>query len=707
MKTKNLFLLTLLVAIATGTRVTAAEKEAYAVYTSGNSTLAFYYDDMKGDREGDKYSLNTGYDTPGWIDDGKQFERVVFAQSFADYHPTTTCGWFSGQAGLKTITNIRNLKTNEVNIMARMFSDCSSLTSLNLRGFDTSNVTDMNNMFYNCKSLTNLDLSDFETGKVNNMSYMFLKCSSLTGLNVSGFDTSNVLYMVYMFCDCSSLTSLDLSGFDTSNVIYMQFMFSGCSSLTSLDLSGFDTSNVTDMGYMFYYCENLTNLDVSIFDTGKVDRMSNMFFNCSSLTSLDLSGFDTSNVTDMQSMFCGCSSLTSLDLSGFDTSNVTKMSGMFARCNSLTSVNLSAFNTSNVTQMNHMFNECYSLTSLDLSSFDTYEVTTMDYMFSKCSSLKTIYVGNRWSTGQVENAANMFSDCQQLVGGEGTTYSSSHVDVSYAHIDGGPSNPGYLSLMEFNLWVGGTRVTSANKDNIGVASGTATFDPTTHTLTLNDAMIVAEGYDDGISNGLENLEGMSDFKIVCKGTNNIIDAIGSDGSGLALYGNTTISGSRLGVSAYDKGFYVGDRVYLALVNADVYVEAQYPIYGNYYSIVDVDNSRLEADPGNSQNSPVYGADQFNLINCEYAECVAGVDPALLVYNEQQEMMYYYGYPYDNPILIVPTGSDFPTAVDASRLNDKGQMTNDKGHWYTLDGRRLDSVPTAKGLYIHNGQKVVK
>ena len=36
------------------------------------------------------------------------------------------------------------------------------------------------------------------------------------------------------------------------------------------------------------------------------------------------------------------------------------------------------------------------------------------------------------------------------------------------------------------------------------------------------------------------------------------------------------------------------------------------------------------------------------------------------------------------------------------LNDKGKMINDK--WYTLDGRKLDKVPTKKGLYIYNGRK---
>jgi hypothetical protein len=31
---------------------------------------------------------------------------------------------------------------------------------------------------------------------------------------------------------------------------------------------------------------------------------------------------------------------------------------------------------------------------------------------------------------------------------------------------------------------------------------------------------------------------------------------------------------------------------------------------------------------------------------------------------------------------------------------------EKGEWYTLDGRRLTGKPTMKGMYIHNGKAVV-
>ena len=40
---------------------------------------------------------------------------------------------------------------------------------------------------------------------------------------------------------------------------------------------------------------------------------------------------------------------------------------------------------------------------------------------------------------------NVFNDCTSLVGGQGTAYDAAHVDADYAHIDGGPSNPGYFS----------------------------------------------------------------------------------------------------------------------------------------------------------------------------------------------------------------------------------------------------------------------
>ena len=341
---------------------------------------------------------------------------------------------FSGCSSLTTL-DLSNFDTSNVTSMTDMFSGCSVLTTLDLSSFDTRNVTNMDGMFSGCSKLTTLDVSSFNTGNVTNMHAMFSGCSKLTTLDISNYDTRNVTNMSYMFRVCSTLTTLDLSSFDTSNVIDMSNMFYGCSGLTTLDLSNLDTNNVTNMDYMFYDCSGLTTLDVSHFDTSNVTDMSYMFYNCSGLTTLDVSHFNTRNVTNMSYMFRICSSLTTLDLSSFDTSKVTNMSGMFYNCSGLTTLDVSQFDTSNVTSMLCMFFNCSSLTTLDLSDFNTSSVTNMSSMFSLCSNLTTIYTSNLFDTSNVLSSESMFNGCSKLVGGNGTTYTITHQNVTYARID--------------------------------------------------------------------------------------------------------------------------------------------------------------------------------------------------------------------------------------------------------------------------------
>ena len=273
--------------------------------------------------------------------------------------------------------------------------------------------------------------------------YYMQQLTSITGLCY--LNTSEVTNMKNMFSGCYALTSLDLSNFNTANVTDMQYMFYSCNALTSLDLSSFNTANVTNMHFMFVHCTGLTSLDLSSFNTANVTMMQHMFWNCSGLTSLDLSSFNTSKVMNMYGMFWGCSALTSLDLSHFNTAKVTDMHYLFYDCSALTNLDVSHFNTANVTDTHYMFNGCSSLTSLDLSSFNTANVTKMEYMFNNSSNLRTIYVGDGWSTAAVTASNKMFFGCNSLVGGQGTTFDANHINAEYAHIDGGPSNPGYFT----------------------------------------------------------------------------------------------------------------------------------------------------------------------------------------------------------------------------------------------------------------------
>ena len=173
-------LLSLLVAlVATAGSLPMAAQEAYAVLTEADSTLTFYYDNLRSTRTGTKYDVPTTGATPDWAGDlttpQEKIKHAVFDVSFSDYRPTSTSYWFRCCVKLQDIKDIRNLNTEKVISMRYMFSSCSSLTSIDLSSFNTANVTDMGGMFYRCNSLVSLDLTNFNTEKVTDM-YSVISC---------------------------------------------------------------------------------------------------------------------------------------------------------------------------------------------------------------------------------------------------------------------------------------------------------------------------------------------------------------------------------------------------------------------------------------------------------------------------------------------------------------------------------------------------
>ena len=105
----------------------------------------------------------------------------------------------------------------------------------------------------------------------------------------------------------------------------------------------------------------------------------------------------------------------------------------------------------------------------------------------------------------------------------------------------------------------------------------------------------------------------------------------------------------------------------------------------------------------------------------YGPAAIYADPAVNLYLGAANKLYW------------PTATDFElkpfrayfqlhdpqASIRAFRLNfgdgDEAQgitttnftnFTNSSGAWYTLDGVKLDKMPTRKGVYIRNGRKVV-
>ena len=503
---KKLFT-TLLIAL-TGIAVVHAAQGS-AVYNASTKTLTFYYDSQAhsgdvgplptGNTTQPWWSQDTNVSA--------NVQRVVFDPSFASLHLTSGYYWFAGLSSLTSINGLEYFNTDQMVNMNSMFRNCSALTSIDLSHFDTQNVTNMYCMFIGCSGLTSLDLSHFDTGNVTNMGYMFYNCSNLTTLDVTPLRTPVVTTMEYMFAGCSKLVYLDLIHFNTNRVTDMTGMFSGCSSLVTIYASDdyWNVTGVTQSNSMFRNCTRLVGGRGTTYNSSHIDKSYAridlgpnsaepgyltrplLAYAAYASSNATLTFYFDDNYADRsyytlnsgneqpgwssvaQSVrnvvfdpsFADCYPLTTAywfadmeyltSITGMEylnTGAVTNMCGMFYQARNLKSVDLSHFDTHNVVNMSGMFFSCHAFTSLDLRSFDTRNVQTMSMMFMFCRNLVTIAVGDKWSTEKLytnDFSYSMFEYCTAIRGCKGTTYDANHTDHAYAHIDGGSSNPGYLS----------------------------------------------------------------------------------------------------------------------------------------------------------------------------------------------------------------------------------------------------------------------
>lgn len=97
-----------------------------------------------------------------------------------------------------------------------------------------------------------------------------------------------------------------------------------------------------------------------------------------------------------------------------------------------------------VREMRYAFCSCDSLVEIDLSGFPTGELEDVFYCFSGCGSLTTIWADADWALPAGCTGSGAFYNCTSLVGGAGTTYSSSRISATYMRIDG-VGGAGYLT----------------------------------------------------------------------------------------------------------------------------------------------------------------------------------------------------------------------------------------------------------------------
>ena len=375
---------------------------------------------------------------------------------------------------------------------------------------------------------------------------------------------------------------------------------------------------------------------------------------------------------------------------------------------------LNYLNTSQVTNMAWMFCYCSKLATLDLSKFNTSKVTTMEGMFYECLKLQTIIVGSGWTTNVISASSDMFYNCIKLVGEKGTTYDESHVGKTYARIDGGTSNPGYLtdinSLMPYVCY------TPENTTLTFYYDSRHYFRPGT-TYNLNTGSNVPGWENDDITSNVTKVVFDSSFAAATPtSTYSWFDGMTNLRSitGLSYLNTSRVTNmswmfaycsnlTNLDLSSFDtskvttmEGMF-SDCVNLKIINMSSFntsmvtdmrwmfircSKLQTIYVGSNWSTAEVTNSfAMFSDCTSLVGGKGTTYDENNINDETYAHIDGGSsDPGYFTYKK-------------------PSG----IATDLNQVtSDKSQVTSDV--WYTIDGRKLNGMPTKKGIYIQNGKK---
>lgn len=410
--------------------------------------------------------------------------------------------------------------------------------------------------------------------------------------------------------------------------------------------------NGTGWNYIFYGTITTATVDASCanFDGNSTKSLFDGF---SALTAInDIDKLNTANVENMNNMFASCSSLTTLNLRSLNTAKVTDMSMMFYHCSGLTSLRVSIWNTANVTNMNQMFDGCASLTTLNLGAWNTAKVTNMNQMFYGCSALVAILVGPEWNTGAVQSSDLMFYGCTNIKGSDGATYDNTKLDKAYAHIsDGDKNNKGYMTggMLKTQLAEGRRWVTWCCSD---------------------DRTYVIDKDEDADANAYAAEYDAENSRLI----------LHKIGNGKVIPANNVV-------------IIVADK-------------------DNENIIMNIDDDAQAEMPTNHLSARKYHED----LSYEGDIYVLGMVNGKFGFHKYDKNFYLPFYKAFLHITRSTGGSaraitfSFADDITGVETIDNGQLTIDNyagaDVWYTINGVKLSGKPTAPGMYINNGKKII-
>ena len=479
------------------------------------------------------------------------------------------------------------------------------------------------------------------------------------------------------FMNCNSLTSVTIPEGVTS---IGNGVFSNCYSLTSVTIP----EGVTSIGNnTFYDCYNLTRVTIPSSVTSIGDYA---FAYCSVLTDVTI----PSSVTSIgNNAFCVCLGLTSMTI----PEGVTSIgNNAFNACSGLASVTI----PSSVTSIGDLAFACTGLTSISVASGNS------------------VYDSRNNCNAIIETATNtLIQGCNNTIipesvtsiGNEAFYYCSGLTSVTIPEGVTSIGNSAFCDCYSLTSVTIPSSVTSIGNyafywcyglTSISVESGNSVYD------SRNNCNAIIETASNTLIAGCNNT-------IIPEGVTSI-----GDGAFAACAGLTSVTipegVTSIGNYAFDCTSLTSVTIPSSVTNIGL---------GAFYNCYGLTSVTIPSSVTSIGSWAFYRCSGLTSVTSLIKEPFAITNDVFMVYEEYDDGSWYYGF--TSAPLYVPAGTkslyeatpawnQFQNIVEMGETEgihsiDNGQLTMD--NYYSLDGRKIEGVPTQKGVYIVNGKKVVK
>ena len=414
-------------------------------------------------------------------------------------------------------------------------------------------------------------------------------------------------------------------------------------------------------------------------------------------------------------LFQNLKNCTEMDLHNVETSAMTDMRGMFSSCEKLQTLNMTGWNTANVTDMDNMFEACYLLTELDLSMFNTSAVTDFNEMFENCGVYKLTLPAGMAVTKDMElkngkqyQENNNWKRSGWIILESDVTVVSGPESETYAAIAAPP-----IPMTFVWQWMPDDFVLELpdNQDNRDLIR-------TWHGVTTNVKLTGRTLYHDG------------DWNTLCLPftLSNALDASypaldGADFKSLDINGKYNEQGQAyFGGDEQDIADYTIQTGFdeatgtLNLFFKDGDFEAGTPLIAKWDSGEDIVSPVFSDVTINKTMYPAVSQDGKVTFVGQYSPIMVTEPNRYIMLSSGNTLGYAAAGNTLRPFRAhfevtsgqnvkgyrISFGEENPSIIHNSQFI----IHNNDDAWYSLDGIKLQGKPTRKGIYIHNGRRIV-